>query len=200
MSEVLDIEVDGEIEDRAGQDAGGRSAQWGLPVAIALAGSLLLAVMVLVLLPAMTGSEDSTGPAAKPGAQPPAVPVAAPPAPTATPVDARIAAAQAALGEWGAFVADGDLERLKPWFAEEGPQYQQLAGEAPGLVGNPGPSYMVTTEDEAVTATGEAEAVVTAHVIWRRPAEEDQEYGWEVVLRRADNDRWLLWTVRGSLG
>jgi hypothetical protein len=125
--------------------------------------------------------------------------VAALPAPTASQVDARIAAAQAALAAWGAFVADGDLERLKPWFAEDGPQYRQLVEEASGLVGNPGPNYTVTTEDESVAATGETEAVVTANVIWRRPAEEDQEYGWEVVLRRADNHRWLLWTVRGSL-
>lgn len=200
MSEVLDIEVDGEIEDRAGQDAGGRSAQWGLPVAIALAGSLLMAVMVMVLLPAMTGSEDRTGPAAKSGDPPPAVTAAVPPAPSMIPVDTRISAAQMALAAWGEFVADGDLERLKPLFAEDGPQFQQLAGEAPGLVGNPGPSYTVTTEDESVTAVDEAEAVVTANVIWRRPAEEDQEYRWKVVLRRADNDRWLLWTVRESSG
>jgi hypothetical protein len=165
-------------------------------VAIALAGSLVMAVLVLVLLPAMMGPKDGAVPAAISAAPPPAAPVVTSPAPAAAPVDSRITTAQAALAVWGEFVADGDLERLKPWFAEDGPQYQQLAGEAAGLVGNPGPSYTVTTEDESVTAVNDSEAVVTAKVIWSRPAERDQEYGWAVVLRRADIDRWLLWTVR----
>jgi hypothetical protein len=198
MSEVLDIEVDGEIEDRAGQDAGGRSAQWGLPVAIALAGSLLLAVMVLVLLPAMTGSEGRTGPAAKPGAQPPAAPATVPPAPSVIPVDARISAARVALAAWGEFVADGDLERLKPWFAEDGPQYRQLAEEAGGLAATEGDSgsYEVMLREASVVHQGQDEAVVGGKVTWARPLETGQEYAWEVVLRRAEGNRWLLWTVR----
>ncbi len=197
MSEVLDIEVDGEIEDRATGSFNDRSVQWGLPVAIALAGSLVMAVLVLVVLPALMGPKNGV-PAAIHAAPSPAAPVVPSPAPAASPADSRITTAQAALSAWGEFVADGDLERLKPWFAQDGPQYQQLAGEAAGLIGNPGPGYTVTTEDESVTAADEAEAVVTTNVIWKRLAEEDQEYGWEVVLRRADNDRWLLWTVRGS--
>lgn len=195
MSEVLDIEVDGEVDRPDDSGPGSRSAIWGLPVAIALVGTLLLAVLVLVVLPAVTGG-DATRTAPSPGgAAPPASTAEA--APTTVAVDPRIVAVQNALTAWGEFVADGDPERLKPWFAEDGPQYRQLAEEAPELAARPGTSYSVTTEDESVTAAaGEEEAVVESHVTWTQPAEAAQEYKWDVVLRRAEDGRWLLWTIR----
>ncbi len=194
MSEVLDIEVDGEIEGWESASSGDRPGRWGLPVAIALAGSLVMAVLVLVVLPALTGSEDSLGPNA--GRQAPATPVVAP-APTAPPVDARIAAAQSALAAWGEFVADGDLERLKPWFAEDGPQYRQLAEEAQSLAENKaGAGYTVTTESESVVTDEGSEAVILAGTIWSRPSERPQRFAWEVVLLRGSDGEWQLWTVR----
>lgn len=198
MSEVLDIEVDGEIDRTGGRDTTGRPPQWGLPVAIAVSGSLLLAVLVLVVFPAMTGSNASPDRAVNPVAQPPAVPAPVPPASTSTPVDARIAAAQAALAAWGEFVAHGDLERLKPWFAEDGPQYRQLAGEADALTAIEGGSgsYMVMLRDAAIVHASADEVVVGGRVSWSRPPETGQDYAWEVVLRPVGNDGWQLWTVR----
>lgn len=193
MSEVLDIEVDGEIEPSVTGPTGG-SAKWGLPVAIALAGSLLLAVMVLVLLPALTAGKG-TRTSLSPGASPPTLPMPEP-APTTAPLDPRVATAQAALAAWGEFVAEGDVELLAPWFAEDGPQYLQLAEEASELALEPGESYTVATKGEAVTSAGETEAVVASSVIWTQPDGNIQRFEWDVVLRRAEDGRWLLWTVR----
>lgn len=196
MSEVLDIEVDGEIERPGNTSSNDRPGRWGLPVAIALAGSLVMAVLVLVVLPATTGSENGAGSAPIPAPQARDAAVAAP-APTAPPLDSRIAAAQAALAAWGEFVADGDLERLKPWFAQDGPQYRQLAEEAPGL--SAGHRYSVKTESETVVTDEPAETVVRAKITWSRPPEESQQYDWDVVLRRAEEDgHWRLWTVRAT--
>ena len=195
MSEVLDIEVDGEVERPVGNGLGGRSAQWGLPVAIALVGSLLLAVLVLVVLPAVTGAADSAR-VGGPADSPPLVPTTGPPASATQADDPRIAATQRALSAWGEFVGNGDLVHLSPWFVEDGPQYRQLAEEAPELAAKPGEAYTVATEDESITTTGEAEAAVTSKVTWKRAAGEPQEYEWEVVLRRAEDGRWRLWTVR----
>ncbi len=196
MSEVLDIEVDGEIEPLGNASPGDRPGRWGLPVAIALAGSLTMAVLVLVVLPAMTGSEDGAGPEQNPIAQPPSATVAAP-APTAPAVDSRIAAARSALAAWGKFVGDGDLERLKPWFAEDGPQYRQLAEEAQSLAQNSADAgYTVTTESELVVTEEGSEAVILATTTWSRPSETAQRFAWEVVLRRGGDGEWQLWTVR----
>ncbi len=193
MSEILDIEVDGDVEPSVTGPIGG-SDRWGLPVAIALVGSLWMAVMVLVLLPALTaGKNTRTSPS--PGASPPTLPMPET-ALTTAPLDPRVAAAQAALAAWGEFVAEGDVELLAPWFAEDGPQYRQLAEEASELALEPGESHTVTTKGEAITSAGETEAVVTSSVIWTQPDENVQRFEWDVVLRRAGDGRWLLWTVR----
>ena len=196
MSEVLDIEVDGEVEHPHGDGLGGRSTPWGLPVAVALVGSLLLAVLVLVVLPALTGTGDGAPVAQKPEGSPPLAPTTEPPASATQTDDPRVAAVRAALAVWGEFVADGDLGHLRPWFVEDGPQYRQLAEEALQLAAKPGEAYTVVTEDESIAMNGEAEAAITATVTWMRAAEGAQEYEWEVVLRRAEDGRWLLWTVR----
>lgn len=194
MSEVLDIEVDGEVDRPDGNALGSRSAKWGLPVAIALVASLLLAVLVLVALPALTVDEASRTAPSPGGPAPPASTAEA--SPTTVPLDPRIVSVQGALTAWGEFVADGDLERLKPWFAEDGPQYRQLAEEAPELAVRPGTTYSVMIEVESIASAGEVESVVRSKATWMRAGETSQEYTWDVVLRRAEDDRWLLWTVR----
>jgi hypothetical protein len=197
MSEVLDIEVDGEISRPAGHGSDDRATQWGFPVAIALVGSLLLAVLVLVVLPALTRAGDSARVAPSPAASPPLVPTAEVPVSTTVSLDRRIAAAQGALAAWGKFVEDGDLERLKPWFAEDGPQYRQLAEEAGALTATEGRTgYLVLLREPSVLHEGPDRAVVGGKVTWARSSETEQEYAWEVVLRNAGEDRWLLWTVR----
>ncbi|MGI8683586.1 MAG: hypothetical protein ACR2MO_00525 [Acidimicrobiales bacterium] len=194
MTDVLQVEVDGDIDDERSSGLDGGAPRWGLPAAIAVVGLLLLGVLVVVVLPAVTGGSTAppgatavTRGRATPGSTVPVVKE-----------DPRIAAAREALNAWGEFALTGRLDVLAGRLAPDGPQYRLLADEASQLSNQPkvGPAYAITMEDPTVTASGSTEAVIAATVIWSRPGEAGQSYRWELVLRPDDRGRWLLSTVR----
>ncbi|HSH60060.1 MAG TPA: hypothetical protein VK988_10545 [Acidimicrobiales bacterium] len=199
MTEVISVEVDGEVED------GGRFSpedrrppRWGLPAAIAVAGVLMLAVLVMVVLPALTGAGNRPNNEAE-GRRGPAE-TAQRRAPEAAPVDPRIDSAAKALAAWGQFAVTGDLAVLEGHFDKEGPQYRALKDEAERLVGaSPGDRpYRVTLSNAAVTAADSRQATVTGTVAWSRQAEIDQAFDWELVLHPSRDGRWALWTVHDT--
>jgi hypothetical protein len=204
MSEALQVEVDGEIEEAGSSGVAGGSPRWGLPVAIGVAGVLLLAVLVVVVLPEVTGGTAAAPVAAGRGGQSRPVPQAGSTVVENKRVreDPRIVATRSAIEAWGAFATTGRGASLAPWFATDGPQYRLLQQEAAGLStqATGEPAYAVEVKDPAVVARSRTEAVVAATVTWSRPGEASQEYRWEVVLRPGDRGRWVLWTVRQASG
>lgn len=205
MSDMLTIEVDGEIDEVRTSGLDGGPPRWGLPVAIGVAGVLLLAVLVVVVLPAVTGGRAAAPVAAGRGGH------SRPASPAGSSVverevareDPRILAARSALDAWGEFATTGSVAGLAPWFATDGPQYRLLQQEGAGpstpatAVSAP---YAVEVKDPTVVARSRTEAVVAATVTWSRPGEASQDYRWEVVLRPGQDGRWAVWTVRDAPG
>lgn len=196
MNEILEIEVDGETEEHHGREGVDRPPAFGLPVALALAGALVLAVLMTVVVPSLMPDDDRP-----PAAMDPATgraPEAQAPSQDEDlvrldPVDA----AKAALDAWAAFAVTGDLTLLDGTFDPAGPQYQLLQREAGDLLApSPrGPLYEVELSDVSVDQSTRSEAVVSATVEWTKPGEADQSFRWDLVLRKDGGDRWLLWTV-----
>lgn len=191
MSEIVGVEVDGEIDGREDDDGRRFPGRFGLPAVVALVGIVVMvgAVSVLSDLNLGRGGAPSVGPrggAVIDGGQP---------ADRREP-DPRIERAKGALSAWGEFAASGDVTRLDGWFDPSGPQYRMLKGEASGLEqGAARQAYTVTATDERLVAEQPNEAVVEATVTWTRSGEQDQHYRWEIVLRGGRDKHWRLWTV-----
>lgn len=186
MSEVLDIEVDGESPPtrRLREDG---APSWGVPVAVAVLAVLVLAVLVAVVAPALSrGAARRSGDPAPPK---PAV---------AQPRDEILAATRAALSAWGRFASTGDVTVLGGRFVKEGPQYRQLVTEAQGIAAATprGYEYEVAAAGATVQALSSDRARVRAQVVWRRPGEADQRKVWMIDLRPTPGGGWALWTVR----
>jgi hypothetical protein len=204
MSETLQVEIDGEIDEARSSGLDGGSPRWGLPAAIGVAGVLLLAVLVVVVLPEVTGGTAAAPTAPGRDGQSRAVTQAGSTVVENKRVreDQPILATRSAIEAWGAFATTGRAASLAPWFATDGPQYRLLQEEVAGLStqGSSETAYAVEVKNPTVLARTRTEAVVAATVTWSRPGEASQQYRWEVVLRPGDRGRWVLWTVREAPG
>ncbi|MDQ3569799.1 MAG: hypothetical protein M3396_04095 [Actinomycetota bacterium] len=199
MTEVISVEVDGEVDDGGGFSSGDRRPpRWGLPVAIAVAGVLLLAVLIMVVLPALTGADTKSDTEAVEMEGPEATAQEGAPAPT--PADPRIDAAAKALAAWGQFAVTGDMAVLEGLFDKEGPQYQALMDEAPHLaaVRDGLTPYRVTLSNPAVAVGDSRQVTVAGTVVWSRQPEAEQVFAWEVVLRPSRDAGWVLWSVQNT--
>lgn len=202
MSETLQVEVDGEIDEARSSGLDGGSPRWGLPVAIGVAGVLLLAVLVVVVLPEVTGGTAAAPVAAGRGGQSRPVLQAGSTVVENKRVreDPRIVATRSAIEAWAAFATTGRAAASphgSPRTARStGCCNKRLSGCSTQATG--GPAYAVEVRDPAVVARSRTEAVVAATVTWSRPGEVSQEYRWEVLLRPSDHGRWVLWTVRDA--
>lgn len=183
VSQDLDIEVVGEAPEIAGRHRHQQAPTWGMPVAIALVGVLVLGTLVVVASASLRHHDAVT-----------AVPTVAPP--TSGTDDDIVAAALSALQAWGRFAGSGDLAELRSLFDVDGPQYRELAAEAPALEAAPSLAYAVDTQASVKERTANR-AVIDAVVVWRRPGEADQRLHWTIELRTADQ-AWRLWTVTGN--
>ncbi len=185
MSEVLEIEVDGEIDDDGSFDRDRSSPRWGLPLAVAVAGALLLAVLLVVVIPTVTSQRERREP------------TPAAPATVSAKEAALVKDAEGALAAWGRFAVSGDLRELDGWFVPDAPQHRILVEEAARLASAPPgpPAYIVRLTEPRVASVTGRRAALRGDVTWTRPGEVDQRYQWEVVLRRSADGRWALWTV-----
>lgn len=115
-----------------------------------------------------------------------------------TTVDQRaLADGQRALADWGRFAVSKDLGVVKESFWSNGPQYKELATEArQGKALGP-PAYQITMSGARVLPRSGNERVLRGKVQVTRPGEVEQNYEWDVLMRRDDKagGRWRLWTV-----
>jgi hypothetical protein len=199
VTEVISVEVDGEVDDDgrfSPEDR--RPPRWGLPAAIAVAGVLFLAVLIIVVLPTLTGAGNRRNTeAAEEGTS---ARIAQARAPEAPPVDPRIDSAAKALAAWGQFAVTGDLAALEGFFDKEGPQYRALMDEAQRLVGTDpgGTPYQVTLLNPSVTSAESRQVTVAGNVVWSRQPEVQQAFAWQIVLRPEPQGGWVLWTVQNG--
>lgn len=109
---------------------------------------------------------------------------------------AVLAATADALAAWGVFAVDGDLDSLRSYFWEEGPQWSNLEADAAAVVArqDDGPAYDVAVANAETTDGGNDSAIVDATVIFSRPGELDQQFEWRIELR-SGADGWKIWAV-----
>lgn len=207
MTDTITIEVDGELDGPEHLHQRGRP-RWGMPVAVALV-ALLIAGLVWtfastggsqaaappVTTPQVTTPVASSVPATTDA---PATPSTSAPAAAVEPeldLADPLVATRAALSAWGEFAATGDLSAVERYFASDGPQMQQLQGEAARIdAAAAARPYTVSITDPLVVTDGGL-STVEAAVTWSRAGEADQQYHWAVELRLVDG-HWRLWTVR----
>lgn len=186
MTDVLEVEVDGEPPPRR-LPREQRPPSWGMPVAIAVLGALLLAVLLVVVAPALGRDDRGRSSASSPTT-----------AVVPEPRDEILDAASEALSAWGRFAVTGDPAILAGHFDEKGPQYRQLLAEparATATAPRGDNGYEVVT-DGTVESWAEDHALVRAKVVWRRPGEADQRLNWRIELRPTPDGTWRVWTVR----
>jgi hypothetical protein len=120
------------------------------------------------------------------------------PTTTTTPEQRAVADGNKALADWGRFAVTKDLGVLKDSFWPNGPQYKQLAQEAKRQKPLGPPPYQLTMSGVRVLTPRPDQRVLRGQVRVTRPGEQQQDYRWDVVLRRdpKSGDRWRLWTVR----
>jgi hypothetical protein len=100
-----------------------------------------------------------------------------------------------ALAGWGEFASSGDLTTVEPWFAEGGPQHQQLEAESVAWTDEGGyePLRFVVRELR-LRRVGVETATVWARVEAIRPGFEPRVFSWDFDLVLRDG-RWQVWTV-----
>jgi hypothetical protein len=124
-----------------------------------------------------------------------------------TPVDTSaqerlIADSRRALQDWGRFGATGDLSTVKASFWTEGPQYQQLAREAPRLRQRPIglPAYQFVLEDPVTVLAAGKDRLVRGVVKTTRQGQPTRSFRWDIYMRQdpAAGGRWRVWTVANT--
>ena len=180
-SDLLEIEVDGELPTTRGSDGPRRSGRRPPAVAWAVVGTVAAVIVVAVASAAFDA-----------GRAPPRSEVRST---TPSEGDVVLSAASAAMSAWGEFAGTGEISFLDGHFDPSGPQYRQLASEATGITetGAVG-GYGVETAGVVKTLSGDT-ATVHATVVWRRDAEPEQRWEWIIDLRRRGAS-WTVWTVR----
>lgn len=182
-SDLLEIEVDGEVPAARRRDSPRREGRRTSAVAWVALGT----VAAVVVLGVASAALDA-------GQAPPRSEV---PATTPGEADAVLAAASAAMSAWGEFAGTGDVNLLDDHFDPSGPQYRQLVGEAEGIKATGARSgYEVEPRGVAERLSGDM-ATVRADVIWRRGTEPEQWWEWIIDLRRRGG-AWTVWTVRAT--
>jgi hypothetical protein len=119
-----------------------------------------------------------------------------------TPRDRVLADSRQALRDWGRFGVSGDLNVVKASFWPNGPQYQQLAREAPRLRQRPlgPPAYQFVLEGPVVVLEAGGDRLVRGVVKSTRQGEPTRSFHWDIYMRqdRGAGGRWRLWTVANS--
>lgn len=101
-------------------------------------------------------------------------------------------ALQESLDAWGRFGASGDLTDVSGFFWEDSPQWERFELEAAQPA--PGGEPFNVTYDEKSLVHDETEASIQVTVTFQRGAEAGAQADWVIVMR-ADDNRWLIWSV-----
>jgi hypothetical protein len=124
-----------------------------------------------------------------------------------TPVDTSaqerlLADSRQALRDWGRFGVSGDLNVVKASFWPDGPQYKQLAREAPHLRQRPigPPAYQFVLEGPVTVLQAGSDRLVRGVVKSTRQGQPIRSFRWDIYMRqdRAAEGRWRVWTVANT--
>jgi len=103
-----------------------------------------------------------------------------------------------AFAAWGQYAINGNLELVRPYFVNSGPQFKVFQAKAAKIRSNPPggiPLEIKMTDPEATQIndnTWSLKGVVTIGTAGQTPA----EYSWEITMARApDRDRWRVMTI-----
>jgi hypothetical protein len=126
--------------------------------------------------------------------------------PAGTTVEDRVLAdSKRALQDWGRFGVTGDLNTVKASFWTQGPQYKQLAREAPKYRQHPlgpPPYQFVLTGAPQVLPAGNDQRIVRGVVTTSRPGQPTRSFRWDLYMRRdaGAGGRWRIWIVANTPG
>jgi hypothetical protein len=123
--------------------------------------------------------------------------------PVETSVQQRLLAdSRQALRDWGRFGVSGDLNLVKASFWPDGPQYKQLAREAPRLRQRPigPPAYQFVLEDPVTVLQAGNDRLVRGVVKSSRKGQPTRSFRWDIYMRQdpAGGGRWRVWTVANT--
>ncbi len=109
-------------------------------------------------------------------------------------------AMNAALTAWGQFAVDGNLETVRPYFLNDGPQFDRFQVESPEIkakaTGGPAFSFAMSS-DAQWTSTEDGNWVAKGTVTVSSPGKRQQTYPWEITVSRlTENEPWKVWSVR----
>jgi len=116
--------------------------------------------------------------------------------------DRLLADSRRALQDWGRFGVSGDLNTVKASFWAEGPQYRQLAQEAPRLQQHPigPPPYQFVLEDNVQILPAGTDRIVRGVIKTSRQGQPTLTFHWDIYMRqdRGAGGRWRIWTVANT--
>ena len=124
-----------------------------------------------------------------------------------TPVDTSaqgrlLADSRQALQDWGRFGVSGDLNLVKASFWTDGPQYKQLAQEAPRLRERPigPPAYQFVLQDPVTVLQAGKDRLVRGVVKGSRQGQQTRSFRWDIYMRQdpGAGGRWRIWTVANT--
>lgn len=104
-----------------------------------------------------------------------------------------------ALVAWGEFAVDGDLDHVRPYFVNDGPQFDQFLVDAEVIGDKPpgGEPLIFRMENPETYPNGENEWLFKGDVIGTRSGEKAQTFTWELrVIRQSDKEPWRVLSVR----
>ena len=109
-----------------------------------------------------------------------------------------LGAAHAAVDAWGSFAASGRLAEAAPHFHKGGPQYLRFEKDAARVAEDvPAPTRLRLTSAGVVQGSrGNELRVVRGTVVVSRSPQPDRSFPAEIMLFRAPDGRWRVWTVR----
>ncbi len=109
---------------------------------------------------------------------------------------------QAALTAWGEFAATYDLASIEDTFVLDGPQYDQLAGEAAeqaDAAPGPPPFQFLLAFPQVIVTEGNEVATVRTTVVIARAGEVDREVAWDIEMHWVEEEsRWRLFKATAS--
>lgn len=190
-----------------GRVRAGRFLRWRMVSALAVAQFVVTVGVLGVDAPDDTALRFAVVPEPAPAPEPvePApVPEPAPaPAPAPAdepPDDVLIASVLTAVDAWARFASTGQLAEVANSFVQEGPQYQQFAGEAPSRrTAALGAPYRFTLADPVVLPDQpDGDRLVRADLTLAREGSDPQVFRWDLRLRRGGDGVWRIWTVSES--
>lgn len=113
--------------------------------------------------------------------------------------DDVVDAANKALTAWGKFAINGDLDEVKPYFVNNGNQYERFKAEADTIKAQTagGPAMVFTLQRVQDVKVNDNVWLLKGIVTSVQEGKKPQQYPWELrMIRKNSKDKWRLFSVR----